>query len=77
MNQSRWRSVVLWGAIAAQVISLLQLLGVFKKFGFDAGYAGTIGATVLQLLVTTGILINPQDSTGDFFKKLHIKKKKD
>jgi len=62
MKQSRWKSAVLWAAIAAQVIAFLQLTGVFAKLGLDAGYVGNVAASVLQLLVILGIINNPTDS---------------
>lgn len=62
--QSRWRSKVLWAAIAAQIISIMQLTGTFEAVGIDAGKAGDIVATVLQFLCLIGILNNPTDSTN-------------
>jgi len=73
MNQSRWKSAVLWGAIISQVISLMQLLGIFTKLGINFGYVGTVAAAVLQIFVTIGIINNPQNPTGDLIK---IRKKK-
>jgi uncharacterized membrane protein len=61
-TQSRWKSAILWSAIVAQLIALLQLTGVFAKMGLDAGYVGNVCATVLQLLVIIGIVNNPSDS---------------
>lgn len=65
MKQTRWKSKVLWASIAAQIIALLQLTGVLKLAGLDAGYAGDVVASVLQLLVLLGVLNNPTDS-GQF-----------
>jgi len=61
-HQSRWKSAILWSAIAAQLIALLQLTGVFAKMGLDAGYIGNVCATVLQLLVIIGVVNNPSDA---------------
>lgn len=61
MEQSRWKSKVLWAAIAAQVISLAQLTGVFAALGLDVGMVGDVIAGVLQLLVIVGVLNNPTD----------------
>mgnify|MGYP001164719737 CR=1 FL=1 len=59
MQQSRWRSAVLWAAIIAQVISLGQLTGVWAKIGIDAGLLGDVLAAILQLLVIVGVVNNP------------------
>lgn len=61
MEQNRLRSWVVWSAIAAQVISLGQLTGLFARYGLDAGTIGDIIAAVLQILVIVGILNNPTD----------------
>lgn len=65
MSQSRWKSKVLWSAIASQIITLLQLTGVFAKMGVDSGYVGDVVAIILGLLVTVGVINNPTDS-GSF-----------
>ena len=59
--QNRFKSKVLWAAIIAQVIALMQMTGVMDAIGLDAGLAGDIGACVLQLLVLIGVLNNPTD----------------
>jgi uncharacterized membrane protein len=64
MKQSRWKSAILWSAIVAQLIALLQLTGAFKAMGLDAGYVGNVCATVLQLLVIIGVINNPSDPTA-------------
>lgn len=53
--QPKWKSKIFWAAIAAQIISLGQLTGLFGKFGLDAGYVGDVVAGVLQLFVLFGI----------------------
>jgi uncharacterized membrane protein len=63
-KQSRWKSAILWAAIIAQVIAILQLTGAFKAIGLDAGYVGNVTATVLQLLVIIGVVNNPSDPTA-------------
>ena len=63
-KQSRWKSAILWAAIIAQLIAILQLTGAFKAIGLDAGYVGNIAATVLQLLVIIGVVNNPSDPTS-------------
>jgi|NGEPerStandDraft_9_1074522.scaffolds.fasta_scaffold47523_1 uncharacterized membrane protein len=58
-TQSRWKSAILWSAIVAQLIALLQLTGAFKAMGLDAGYVGNVAASILQLFVILGIINNP------------------
>jgi uncharacterized membrane protein len=60
--QNRFKSWALWTAVAAQVIAILQLTGVFEKIGLDAGMIGDVVAGILQILVFFGILNNPTDS---------------
>jgi uncharacterized membrane protein len=62
MTQNRFKSKVLWAAIAAQIIALLQITGIFREIGIDAGLVGDVVAGFLQLLVLVGILNNPTDS---------------
>lgn len=62
MKQNRFRSPVLWASVAAQVLSILVLLGVI-----DTGMSDTINAvvaSVLQLLATFGILNDPTNPDG-------------
>jgi uncharacterized membrane protein len=59
MEQNRFKSKVLWAAVAAQILSLLVVLGVI-----DTGLSETINTvvvSVLQLLVSFGVLNNPTD----------------
>jgi len=65
MKQNRWKSKVLWVAIIAQIIAVLQLANVFQLIGIDAGLVGDIVAGVLQLLVLFGVLNSP--SSKDSF----------
>ena len=62
MEQNRFQSPVLWASVAAQVLSILVLVGVI-----DTGMSETINAVVgslLQLLATFGILNNPTNPSG-------------
>jgi len=59
ITQKRNRSLVMWSAIAAQVLAILQLAGIFRAIGVDFSLAGDIVAGVLQLLVLFGILNSP------------------
>jgi len=63
-SQSRWKSYLMWSAIAAQVITILQLTGALAKMGLDAGYVGDLVASFLQLLVIVGIINNPTNKTA-------------
>lgn len=60
MEQNRFKSKVMWAAVAAQILSLLVVLGVI-----DTGLSETINTvvvSVLQLLVAFGVLNNPTDA---------------
>ena len=61
MTQNRLKSKVLWASVAAQVISILTLIGVI-----DVGAGETVNQVIgglLQLLVLFGVLNNPTDAT--------------
>jgi uncharacterized membrane protein len=62
MEQSRWKSKVLWAAIAAQLIALGQMTGLWAAIGLDTGLIGDVVAAVLQLLVIIGVINNPTDA---------------
>lgn len=62
MKQNRFRSLLMWSAVFAQVLSIMQLTGSFARLGLDAGTVGDVGAAVLQILVLVGVLNNPSDS---------------
>lgn len=57
--QNRFKSKVVWAAIAAQVITLLVTVGVIDT-GMSAVLEG-VAISVLELLVAFGILNNPSD----------------
>lgn len=62
MEQNRFKSKVFWAAVAAQIFSMLLLLGVV-----DAGMSETmqnVVGGVLQLLVLFGVLNNPTDKAS-------------
>ena len=65
MKQNRLRSPVLWGAVAAQIISVGQLAGLWNELGIDVGAVGDIIAGILQLGVLFGLLNDP--TTSDRF----------
>jgi uncharacterized membrane protein len=59
MEQNRWKSIVLWEALAAQIISILILLKVI-----DTGMGEIVNqvvAGVLQILTLVGVINNPKD----------------
>ena len=59
MEQSRWKSPVLWTAIGAQIVALLLLTGVL---GSDkADLVNQVFGYALQIAVAIGILNNPVD----------------
>ncbi len=57
MVQSRFSSPVLWSSLAAQVLVILVTLGVIDT-GLSEAITGVI-TSLLQLLVTFGVLNNP------------------
>ena len=60
--QNRFKSKWLWAAIIAQIITILQLTGVFEAWGLDIGVVNDVVAGLLQLLVLVGILNNATDA---------------
>jgi uncharacterized membrane protein len=64
VEQSRWRSKVMWAAIAANLIALLQLTGALSRLGIDAGKLGDAVAIVLAMLSNIGIINDPTNRTG-------------
>ena len=59
MKQSRWKSPVLWSAIAAQLLVVLKVIGVWQLVGIPEDTAAAAVAAVLQLLVLVGVLNDP------------------
>ena len=62
MIQNRFKSPVLWSALAAQVLSMLMVLGVIDS-GLGDVIEGVIAA-LLELLVAFGVLNNPTDKAS-------------
>ena len=62
-NQNRWKSKVLWAAIAAQFIALIGYLGLWEQWGIMPSQVETIVSSVLQILVLFGV-INSPDNKG-------------
>ncbi len=61
-KQNRWKSKILWAAIAAQVVAILAFTGVLKLIGVTEDWVNTVVGGVLQLLVLLGVINNPTDS---------------
>lgn len=57
--QNRFKSKVLWGAIIAQVLSLLVTVGVIDT-GMSATLNG-VAVAILEMLVVFGVINNPTD----------------
>lgn len=62
MIQNRFKSPVLWSALAAQVLSMLMVLGVIDT-GLGDVIEGVVAA-LLELLVAFGVLNNPTDKSS-------------
>lgn len=57
--QNRFKSKVLWGAIIAQILSLLVTVGAI-----DTGMSTTlngVAVAILEMLVVFGVVNNPTD----------------
>lgn len=61
-EQNRFRSPVLWAALAAQLLSMLVVLGVIDT-GMSDAIDGVVAA-LLQLLTAFGVLNNPTNQSG-------------
>ncbi len=61
-KQNRWKSKVLWAAIAAQVVAILAFTGALQAIGVTEDWVNTLVGSVLQLLVLFGVINNPTDS---------------
>ena len=57
MEQKRWKSPVVWAAVVAQILTILIVLDVINVSQQEA--INAVVASVLQLLVTFGILNSP------------------
>jgi uncharacterized membrane protein len=64
MKQSRWKSKVLWAAIVAQLVVLLQVAGVWEMIGINDTTANNLFAAILQILAIFGIVNNPENPEG-------------
>ena len=57
MQQNRFRSPVVWGAVLAQALAILVALDILSPTQSEV--INDVIASALQLLVTFGILNNP------------------
>lgn len=64
MKQSRWKSPVVWAAVIAQVMTILQITGAFRAMGIDAGVVGDVAASLMQILILFGVLNDPTNKEG-------------
>lgn len=62
MNQNRFKSPVLWTAIAAQILSLLVTIGVIDISTSEA--IEGVAVALLNLLTVFGVLNNPTDKAN-------------
>jgi len=60
--QNRFKSIVFWASVAAQILSILVLVGVIDVAKSDV--INQLIAAALQLFVTFGVLNNPTDKTN-------------
>ena len=61
--QNRFKSKVVWAAVLAQVVVVLQLTGVLQMS--DIEIVNGVATAVIQILVLFGILNDPT-SKGEF-----------
>jgi uncharacterized membrane protein len=62
MEQSRWKSKVVWAAIAATVLTLLGNLGLYEAIGITQEPLQNVVDAVLALLTAFGVLNNPTNA---------------
>lgn len=61
IDQSRWKSYVLWSSIIAQLLVLADALGLWAKFGIERSVFTVVIDCLLQLMVIAGVINNPTD----------------
>ena len=64
MEQNRWKSKILWAAVIAQVVIILDAIGFWGMVGIDKSVALTVIESALGLLVLFGVVNNPTNATG-------------
>ena len=68
--QSRLKSKVVWLAVLAQVVVILQLTGLFQVS--DIEIVNGVATAVIQILVLFGVLNNPTDKDNFQYKNSPI-----
>ena len=63
MEQSRWKSKILWMAVIVQVIAFAGMFGVYDLIGITAEWVQGVLTGALELLVLFGV-INSPDNKG-------------
>ena len=63
-TQSRWRSKVLWASIAAQMLVIAKIIGLWDMIGVDESVASDLVAAALQMLAIVGVLNDPTNRKG-------------
>jgi uncharacterized membrane protein len=64
MTQNRYRSPVLWAAVAAQIISVIGLVGGWDAIGVSDSVVKGVVTAVLEILTLVGILNDPTNKVG-------------
>ncbi len=64
MEQSRFKSYVMWAAVVAQVVSIFGLLGLWDVVGMTSDAFQGVATAILQILVLFGVLNNPTSKTA-------------
>jgi len=64
MEQSRWKSYVLWAAVLAQLVIIADSVSLWALIGVEKTIALTVVESLLGLLVLFGVLNNPTNKTG-------------
>ena len=64
MNQSRFKSKLVWSSIVGLILLVLNTFGVFKKIEITESQILNIFDLLLAILVSVGILNNPTDKNN-------------
>lgn len=62
MTQSRWKSKVLWIGIISVIILIMRNYGLYTYIGMDEAVFKLLLDTVLGILITLGIVNDPNVS---------------
>jgi uncharacterized membrane protein len=64
MEQSRFKSYVMWAAIVSQIVAVAGLLGLWDKIGITSETFQGVATAVLEILTLFGVLNNPTSKTS-------------